>query len=66
MAEKLYDVKAAAEYLGLSRQGVKWHVYETKLLRGQLLGKTLVFTEAELDHFKTLDLKPGRKPKRHE
>lgn len=66
MTDKLYSVADAAKYLGLSRQGVKWHVYQTRLLRGQLLGKTLVFTQDELDHFKTLDIKPGRKPKRHE
>lgn len=66
MVDKLFSVKDAAEYLGMSRQGVKWHVYQTKLLSGQLLGKTLVFTQAELDKFRDLDIKPGPKTKRWE
>lgn len=66
MADKLYTVADAAEYLGMSKQGVKWHIYQTKLLKGQLLGKTLVFTEEELEKFRDLDRKPGPKTKRWE
>jgi hypothetical protein len=49
--EKVYGTVEAAKYVGLSRVGLQWHVYQTKLLKGQLIGKTLVFTKAELDAF---------------
>jgi len=52
MAEKIYDTKRAAEYLGISVATLKDHVYEYKDLAGELMGNSLVLTQVELDRFK--------------
>lgn len=62
MPNDLFSVAEAAEYLGLSRRGIQWHVYNTKLLQGTKVGKTLVFTRQELDDFRSKKPKPGPKP----
>lgn len=58
---KLFSLKEAAAYLGLKPETVKYHVYQSGYLKGQLVGKTLVFTQEELDHFKATVPTPGRK-----
>jgi hypothetical protein len=58
---KLYSLKEAAEYLGLKPETVKYHVYQSGYLKGQLIGKSLVFTQEELDEFKQRVPAPGRK-----
>ena len=59
----LFTVEQAAEYLGLSRRTVKYHLYESGYLSGKTLGHTIIFTREELDTFKARNLKPGRKAK---
>lgn len=56
---QVYSVDEAADYLGMSVQGVKYHVYQSKLLRGEVKGKSLVFTKAQLDAFR--EIKPARR-----
>jgi hypothetical protein len=58
---KLYSLKEAAVYLGLKPETLKYHVYQSGYLKGQLVGKSLVFTEEELDEFKARVPVPGRK-----
>ena len=61
---KLFSTQEAAEYLGMTISGVKYHVYESKLLKGQLIGKTLVFTQKQLDNFKNNDQRPAGRPRK--
>lgn len=56
---KLYSTKDAAEYLDLSLPAVKYHIREGNL-KGQKVAKTLVFTQEELNTFKTTKRPPGR------
>jgi hypothetical protein len=56
----IYGTEQAAEYLGLSVPGVKYHVYTTKRLTPQLVGKSLVFTREQLDEFNATRRGPGR------
>lgn len=58
---KLYSLKEAAEYLGLKPVTVKYHVYQSGYLQGQLVGNSLVFTQEELDRFRETVPRPGRK-----
>ena len=62
MADNLYSTKAAAKYIGLSVAGVKYHIREGNL-KGQLVGNSLVFTQDELDNFKSTKRPPGRPKK---
>jgi len=57
--DKLFSTKEAAEYLGLHIQTLKHHIYKVGDLRGRLLGKSLVFTQEELDQFKQVKRPPG-------
>lgn len=59
----LYSVTEAAQYLGIKPETIKYHLYQSQLLKGQLVGKSIVFTQAELDTFKATVPKRGRKPK---
>lgn len=56
---ELYGTKEAAEYLGLTIDGFKYHLRH-KHLTGQKIGRTLVFTKEELDEFKKRRRPPGR------
>lgn len=60
----IYGTSEAAEYLELSVPGVKYHVYTTKRLSPQLVGKTLVFTKAQLDEFQAM--RRARKEKQND
>lgn len=59
-APQVYDRFMAADYLGLSEGSIRYHVHTSKLLKTALPGK-LVFTQQELDRFKTLPRKSGPK-----
>lgn len=61
MSEFLYSLKEAARYLGISVATVKYHVYKSGLLTGQVIGNTRIFTKSELDAFKNANYKPGWK-----
>lgn len=51
--EKLFTTKQAAEYLGVKRETIKYHVYTSKLLSGKLIHPRLrMFTQTELDGLK--------------
>lgn len=58
---KLYSTREAAEYLGLSIPGLKYHLYQARDLTPQKVGKTLVFTCSELDRFRQSRRQPRRK-----
>jgi len=50
--EKLYNVEQAASYLGIEKKDMLFHANQTKEVRGQVIGRSLVFTRSELDTFK--------------
>ena len=51
--ERIFDTREAAEYLGISISGVKYHTYRTGKLRSEKKGNGLIFRQSSLD-----DLKP--------
>ncbi len=59
----LFTVKQAADYLRIKPEGVRYHIYESKLLKGQMIGNTIVFTKEELDQFQATRPKRGPKKK---
>lgn len=61
---KLYDTKQAAEYLGLSIPGLKYHVHVAHNIIPQKLGRTLVYTQEQLDQFQATRRSPGRPRKK--
>jgi hypothetical protein len=60
---KLYSTQEAADYVGLSLQAMKYHVYIAKNITGQLVGNSRVFTQDELDQFKAEKRPQGRPTK---
>jgi len=60
---ELYGTAAAADCLGLSRAAVKYHI-RAGTLRGELIGRSMVFRRDELDRFQRERRSPGRPPKR--
>lgn len=54
----VYTVAQAAVYLGISRDGIKYHLYKSGLLVGKTIGRDVLFTREELDRFKDSGLKP--------
>jgi hypothetical protein len=56
---KLYSTREAAGYLGCGVQNVKYHYYSGNL-EGQVVGKTMVFTQGQLDAFVAKNRRPGR------
>ena len=63
MAEsKLYSTREAASYLGLKEETVKYHVYVSNTLYPVKVGKSLVFTEEELERF-TRERRPAHRPR---
>lgn len=60
MEPKLYSTEEAARYLGKSVSAMKYHIHIRRTLKGRLIGKTLVFTQAELDEFKANLRRQGR------
>lgn len=65
----VFTVSQAADYLGISKDGIKYHLYKSGLLVGKTVGRDILFTREELDHFKETRPKPrgrsgqGRKSK---
>lgn len=59
---KLYSTQQAAQYLGLSLSALKYHIYE-KHVEPQMIGNSLVFTQAQLDDFQKTRGSPGRPKK---
>jgi len=57
-----YNVEEAAAYLGLEPETVRYHVYTSKYLKGELKSRRLSFTQTELDSFKLNKPDAGRKP----
>lgn len=60
---KFYGIAEAAEILGLSISGIKYHIYraEEKLCPIRVgEGRVLVFTQRMLDQFQANRRKPGR------
>jgi excisionase family DNA binding protein len=56
--QDVYTVAQAAVYLGISKDGVKYHLYKSGLLAGKTIGRDILFTRAELDRFKLMRPKP--------
>jgi hypothetical protein len=56
-AAQLYSTNEAAAYLGLSRRGLTYWLYEVpeaqRLVPDKLVGHALIFTKATLDRFNT-------------
>lgn len=46
-----FGFNEAAEKLGLKEGGMKHALYVSKKLKGQIIGHSLVFTQADLDAF---------------
>jgi hypothetical protein len=61
--KQLFSTAEAAEYLGISLSSMKYHVHIAGNVKGQLIGKTLVFTREELDRFEANRRPQGRPPK---
>jgi excisionase family DNA binding protein len=59
----VYTVKQAADYLGMTVDGIKYHLYKSGYLVGKTVGRDVLFTREELDRFKATAPKPGRKAK---
>ena len=51
MIEGYFTTEEAAEYLGMTEKGVRYHVYTSKKLTGQKFGRDLFFSRDELDAF---------------
>lgn len=56
----IYSTQDAADYLGLGVPALKYHIYTSKNIRGQLVGHTLMFVREELDRFLSVRRGPGR------
>ena len=64
MTDGLYSTKEAAAYLGMPIPTFKHHLYYTKdLAPDQVIGPSLLFTQATLDDFQTRRKGRGRPPK---
>ena len=61
IAKMVYSTAEAAEYLNISVQGIKHHLYVSCDLEPDgKIGRNLFFTLATLDKLKTQKRKPGR------
>ena len=59
----IYSTAEAAEYLGISVQGLKHHIYVAKDLEPDgKIGRSLFFTQATLDILNDQKRQPGRPP----
>lgn len=59
MEQQLFGTKDATEYLGLSVQGIWYHITNEHIFPTKV-GNSLVFTRAQLDEFQATRRKPGR------
>ncbi|MHB9133474.1 MAG: helix-turn-helix domain-containing protein [Armatimonadota bacterium] len=62
----IFSTEEAAEYLQLSVQAVKYHVYTAGDLKAVKIGPTLAFFENELERFKSTPRPKRGRPKRTE
>ena len=60
MNSKLYGIHGAAKYLGISVAALKYHIHTSKTIAPARIGHSLVFTQDQLDQFKSNRRKPGR------
>ncbi|MEL6526839.1 MAG: hypothetical protein AAFQ07_14140 [Chloroflexota bacterium] len=57
----IFDMKGAADYLGISYEMMKTYVSREKRIRGSKFGRSIGFTRAQLDHFRDNEMRqPGR------
>ena len=63
-----YSLREVAEALGFHPQNVKYHIYTSGYFKGKgkLVGRTLSFTQAELDEMKEIKkrIPPPGKPRK--
>ena len=62
----LYSTADAAEYLEMTVAAVKYHIHIAHNLAPQKVGRTLVFTQEQLDLFKSTKRGPGRPTKKEQ
>lgn len=55
----IYSTQEAADFLGLSLSAVKKHVHQGHLVP-RLIGRTYIFTRAQLEEFQRNRRPPGR------
>jgi len=60
---RIYDITGAAGYTDLSESSVKYHMYQAKDLHYHQLGRSVLFTQEQLDHFLSIKRSPGRPSK---
>ena len=66
MPDSVYDIKDAADYLGVKPVTVKYHLYVVKTLTpDRYIGRSPCFSQETLDAFQERKRPPGRpsKPK---
>lgn len=56
----LYSIHDAAKYLGISVSALKYHVHIAKTISPEKVGHSFIFTQEQLDLFKSTRRKPGR------
>ncbi len=61
--KQFFSTNEAAEYLDLAVPTVKYHLYRSKRLNGQMIGNSLMFTRDQLDEFKVVRRPVGRPQK---
>ena len=49
---QVYDTQEAADYLGITKDTMKYHVSRMGHLQGVMKGRTMLFTRTQLDAFK--------------
>jgi len=63
MIQKLYSTQEAADYLGISLSTFKYHIHIAKNIKPQKVGRSLVFTQDQLDDF-SINRRPQGRPKK--
>ena len=58
----LYTLQEAADYLGISAEMMTTYVTRRGKIKGERIGRSWVFTRAELERFKATKRSPGRPP----
>lgn len=61
---KLYSTKQAAAHLGMGESALKYHIYQGNI-KPQKVGHSLVFTQEQLDEFKS-NRRPRGRPRKEE
>ncbi len=58
--KQVFSTNEAAVYLDLTIPTIKYHLYRSKKLSGQMFGNSLMFTRDQLDEFKSIPRPVGR------